>query len=175
MQESDSGLHCRTRRGVEEDINEILSGEEIQQNKRYAEKPHHFHACAKPAAYPRQLLRADVLRCKVRDSVSDRCQGSDDKVVELYRGGISGDDTRAKGVDDALNDDIPNRDEALLQNTRNRDDGDFLKHTPRKYRNLSMRFDGFETPEHKNNRKDTTDALAYERCPRNTIHASWKN
>ena len=110
-----------------DEIDKIFSCKQIQDHKRNADQPHQFDTRKKAFFYPLIFLCAEILRCEIGDTVSKCGQRGYDEIVQLYRSGIARHYTGTKAVDNSLNDDISNRNKALLQNTRHSDDRNILE------------------------------------------------
>ena len=81
-------------------------------------------AAFRPLADAVQLSGPDVLRRKIGHCRAQGAEASDGEVIELDGGGVGGDDRRAKAVDQPLDEDIADRDKALLQCAGDGDAGD---------------------------------------------------
>ena len=93
--------------------------EEIQHCQRNADQPHNANTGAKALLHTADLSGADILRGVVGHTVAKGRERGDHQIVQLYRGGIARNNSRAKAVDNALNDDVAHRDKALLQGAGN--------------------------------------------------------
>ena len=173
MQELHAGRQRLLRRVIDEDLHKRCARKEIQHRQRDTQRPHKVQTRAEAAADAVRLLCAEVLRREVRNAVAQRHERRDDEVVQLDRRGIARHNGRAERIDDTLQHDIADGDEALLQDTR---DGD-ARHaaeqsagedrSPLALRQVDLR----QTAEHEHQRQHAAHALAQERCPRNAVHA----
>ena len=108
---------------IHKDVNERTTRKFIKQNKRQTKRPHKLDSGAESRFDTVVFLGAEVLRRKIGNTVSERRQRCDHHVVQLDRSGIPRHDCGTEAVDNALNRDITDRDKALLQNTRDGNDG----------------------------------------------------
>lgn len=152
----------------------IASGEEVKQEKRDGQQPYQLQTGAKAFAYPIGLVCAHILRRVVGDAGSERGKGGNHEVVQLDGSGISGNHAGAEAVDDALNKNISHRDKALLQDTRNSDNSDFLKQRSGKQRDTPPRGNRPQSFNYYRNCEDTAHTLAEEGCPGDTGNAHVK-
>ena len=174
LQKPDADIHCRTVRMIEEHIDQPASQEEIQHRHRHTDDPHKPDACAETVADAAELSRAEILCGEIGNTVAERRQRSDDQIIELDRRRIARCHGRAEIVDDALNDDIADRDKALLQNTRNCDHRDPAEQIQREQRRIALRPDPLKPPDHDRHRQQTADALTDKGRPRDTRYAHAK-
>ncbi len=95
-------------------------------------------------------------------------RGGDDHIVQLDRCGVTGDDAGTKGIDDALQDDVAYRDEALLQDAGDGDHGYLAQHVPGEEHHLVGGLEGTDAAEHHHHGQHAAHALAQEGGPCHT-------
>lgn len=117
-QELSACQHSCSRISFHEQEKQILSEEDIQGTERYTQAPYHFDACPETVLKPAVFSGAQILRREIGNAVSDCGKGSDDQIVQLYGGGVSGHDGGAEAVDNTLDQDVSYGDKALLENAR---------------------------------------------------------
>ena len=101
---------------VDEKGDELPRGHQVHQGNGKAEKPHHFDACPEALPNPPPQACPQVLGGVVGNAVSQGGKGGGDQVIQLDCSRISRRDAYAAAVDHALDHDVANGDEALLQN-----------------------------------------------------------
>ena len=120
------GMQRFGRRSIQKQQQQIFSKKYIQKAKRETQHPYQLHSG--PEAFPDACvdIRADILRCEIRDPVADRSKRGNHQIVQLHRGGIPGSDTDTEAVDPPLDQDIADGYKGLLQDAWNCDDGQFF-------------------------------------------------
>ena len=98
--------------------------------ERQGEEPDHLEAGPEALRDAGQLSGTQVLGSVVGDAVGQGGEGGDHEVVELDGGGVTGHDAGPEAVDDALDHDIADGDEALLQDAGDGNLGDFGADAP---------------------------------------------
>ena len=117
------------------------------------------------------LAGTHVLGGVVGNAVAQSGEGGDDHIVQLDRCGVTGDDAGTKGVDDALQDDVAHRDEALLQDAGDGDHGHLAQHVPGEEHHLVGGLEGTDAAEHHHHGQHAAHALAQEGGPCHTGYA----
>ena len=169
-----AGGHRGLARLVHKDVHQHPPAEQIQRDNRQAEHPHEFQPGLEAAAHALHLARADVLRREVGYAVAQRRQRGNHEVVELDGGGVARHHARAERIDNALDDDIAHRNEALLQDARHGNRRDAAKQREGEQRAFLVRLHAPQAAQHKEHRQHTAHALAEERRPRHARNAHLK-
>ena len=117
------------------------------------------------------LAGADVLCGVVGNTIAQGGEGGDDQVVQLDGCGVTGHDGGAEAVDNALNDDVADGDEALLHDAGHRDDDQLLENGEGELLGLALHLDLMEPTHHHSHGQHAADALAQEGSPGHTGHA----
>ena len=170
-QERNARVHRLPRGAVEENMHERLPGEHIQRHQRHTQRPDELDAHLETRFDTVKLRRAQILRRVVGNAVAERGEGRDDHIVELHRRGVARHDRRAEAVDDALDDDVADGNEALLQNARDGNDREPTKMVPRENAHLAFGRELHEAAEDDHKRQHAAHALTQKRCPCHARHA----
>ncbi len=112
---------------VHEKVQDKAACEKIEKEQREGEGPDHPDTCTKTFFNPRQLAGTDILGRVVGNPVAQRGEGGDNQVIQFDGSRVAGHDTRSKTVDHTLDDDVADGDEALLQDTWDRDQDKFVQ------------------------------------------------
>ena len=114
------------------------------------------------------LACAHVLGGVVGDAVAQGGKGGDDHVVQLDGGRVACNDAGTKGVDDALQDDVAHRDEALLQDAGHSHHSHLAQHIPREQLHMTRGVESADAAEHHHHGQHTADTLTQEGSPCHT-------
>ena len=120
--------------------------------------------------HPFLFACANVLGGIVAQAVGDGGNGSDGHVVQLDGCRIAAHSRRAEGIDHALDDDVADGDEALLEGTRNGNMEDFPQDGEREQAAIPLMLQGMHLLQDSNQSGDTAQALAQESCPGNACN-----
>lgn len=123
-------IHRLAGGAVEEDIDQPAARAEIERDNRHAERENQHESGTEARLDAVILPCAEVLRREAGHAVAERGERGGDHVVQLDGCGIARHDRRTEAVDDALDHDVADRDEALLQNARDGDDRDLAEQLP---------------------------------------------
>ena len=170
MQEQHASVDGRALGIIHEQQQQEAAEEEVQEHDGHADDPHQIAACAKALVHTVHLAGTHVLGGVVGDAVAQGGEGGDDHVVQLDGSGIACNDAGTEGVDDALQNDVAHRDEALLQDAGDGHHGHLAQHVPGEQHDLVLRFEGADAAEHHHHGQHAAHTLAQEGRPGHTGH-----
>ena len=170
MQEQHASVDGRALRVIHEQQQQRAAEEEVQDDDGHTNEPHQIAARTKARLDAVHLAGPHVLGGVVGNAVAQGGEGGDDHVVQLDGGRVACNDAGTKGVDDALQDDVAHRDEALLQDAGDGHHGDLAQHIPGEPHRLALCGDGLHAAEHHHHGQDAAHTLAQEGRPGHTGH-----
>ena len=107
-------FHGLSGRRFQENPHKASAQKKVQQGDGNAEKPYQLQARPKPLFDAVRLSGPDILGGKIGNAVADGGQGGDYQIIQFDRGGVSGHNGGAEGIDDPLNENVPYGNKALL-------------------------------------------------------------
>ena len=158
-------MHGILRRGVHKEHEQEPSAGDVEYDDRKGQKPDHFDTGPETLRDAGQFSGSQVLSGVVGNTVPQRRKGGDHQIVELDCSRITGHDARSEAVDHALQDDIADRNKALLQDTGNGDLCDFYADGRGENPAAFFSPDGPEFFHHNEQCEESADTLAYEGRP----------